>query len=264
MHAVDLEFRKTFTTNTWWILALLAVVLVAALSSVIAVNVLGGDGGEASDDTMLKYTYSFAARTAYVFPFLFGALLITNEYRHRTLGRSLLLAGSRGRLYGAKIAVTTVYCLALGAVCASLNGGAVAAVLRAQDLDPALGDPDVRGVLVRTVAVFVLWGLLGLGLGALVRNQVATVVVVLAFTVFIEPTLTSLANENVDVNTIGRYLPGAASMSLAWPPEGSVSRGEGSAASLGWLAGGLVLAAYAMVLVVVGYLARIRARDITE
>src|SRR5690606_14264331 len=125
-------------------------------------------------------------------------------------------------------------------------------------------DSGVLGVLVRSVPVHVLWALLGAGLGALIRNQVATLAVVFLFALAIEPTLTSLGNENLALNGFLRYLPGAASMSLAWPPEGSDTRGDGAVAALGWESGGLVLAAYAVVLVVLGYLLTFRDRDLAD
>ncbi|MEE6272102.1 ABC transporter permease subunit [Georgenia sp. MJ206] len=274
MSAVAVEWRKAVTTPTWWLLALCAFLFIALIGGLVTMNITGQvpddlvytEGGATHlVSTPLEYIYSFAARAGYVFPFLLGALLITAEYRHGTLSRSLLLSRSRLDFYTAKTVVGAGTGLAYGIAAAAVGGVTTAAVLTMRGISSDVGTAEIQGILLRTVAAFVLWALIGVGLGALLRNQAVTIGVVLLFTLFIEPTLTSMGNENADLNTFAKYLPGAASLSLVWPPTGSETRGMGAALeSLGWVEGGLVLAAYAAVAVVAGYLVSLRRRDITS
>ncbi len=276
MRELDLEWRKTMSTPVWWVLTLALVLFVGALSAVITLNMTMGAGDDLVTEvggvrhlaaTPVQFAYSFAARTAYAFPFLFGALLVTEEYRHRTLGRSVLTTGSRAAVYRGKVGTALVVAMGMGVLAVLTNAVATALVLRGRGLSDELGTAAVQGILSRTVLAYVLWALIGVGLGALLANQVVTVVVVLMFTLFIEPTLTSLGNENPGVNVVARFLPGAASLSLAWPPDpaSAANRGLGLAGeSLGWWQGGLTLLAYVVVLLIAGYAVRLRPRDILE
>ncbi|MCB1299015.1 MAG: hypothetical protein KDB08_08550 [Microthrixaceae bacterium] len=96
----------------------------------------------------------------------------------------------------------------------------------------------------------------GVGLGALIRNQVAAIVIVLAFTQVIEPIL-RLAGSFVDwVNEVTRFLPGAASDALVGASFYSALAGADGSASgaLAWWQGGLVLLGFAVVFAVLAQL----------
>ena len=107
-----------------------------------------------------------------------------------------------------------------------------------------------------------LWVLVGIGVGALVRNQVAAVVIVLAFTQFVEPLLRAGAALVDGLSGFTRVLPGSASDALVGSSVFSVFSAAGQADPLEWWQGGLVLAAYAVVFLVAGYLVSWR-RDVT-
>ncbi len=108
-----------------------------------------------------------------------------------------------------------------------------------------------------------IWAALGVGLGVLVPNQVAVIVIVLAFTQFVEPILrfgTSIWEWTAE---LGRFLPGAASDALVGSSFFTSLGGASSAVDpLEWWQGGLVLAAIAAIIVLAGALTTWR-RDVT-
>ena len=113
------------------------------------------------------------------------------------------------------------------------------------------------------ILAFILWVLIGIGVGALVRNQVGAIVGVLVFTQFLEPVGRAAASFVEGLSDFTRFLPGAASDALVGE---SLFAGAGatpaSADPLEWWVGGLVLLGYAVVLVALGHLLSWR-RDVS-
>jgi branched-subunit amino acid transport protein len=105
-----------------------------------------------------------------------------------------------------------------------------------------------------------LWAAVGIGLGSVVTNQVAVIVIVIAFTQFIEPVLRSVGALADWIADIVRFLPGAASDALVGTSVfGMMAPGQ---ETLDWWIGALVLAGIAAVLTIIGALTTWR-RDVT-
>jgi hypothetical protein len=143
-------------------------------------------------------------------------------------------------------------------VIASVGAGAGALALFG--LDTQLGESDTWAMIARAILALALWAVIGVGLGALIPNQVAAIVVILAFTQFVEPTLRALVSLAEWAATVGKFLPGAASDALLGAPSFFTMGMTGD--SLEWWQGGLLLAALALVLTVLGYLVSWK-RDVT-
>lgn len=271
---VRIEARKTTSGLLWPILILVLVIMMLGVPSTVAANIAqefaaGPDALEAGErlpNSVIGYLFSFAGRTGYFAAFLLGALSMAGEFGQRTISRTLVLGESRSTVYVGKAVAVALAAALLGIIATAVNAGAVTVVVSAQGRPSGLAGPEVWGILTRTPVAFALWGLIGVGLGALIRNQIAAVSVVFAFFLFIEPTLTMLSNENESVRAFGRFLPGSANWSLVWPPLASsetVGAFAQSSAVLGWVSGGAVLVAYATALLLAGYLIGLRRRDIT-
>ena len=99
-----------------------------------------------------------------------------------------------------------------------------------------------------------LWTLLGIGIGTLMRNQVAAMLVAVFVTFLVEPLATFVLAAN-DLDAVVKWLPTNASAALTSP-------GNAQLDYLPWWAGGLVLLGYAVVLSALGVLLSLR-RDIT-
>jgi len=116
--------------------------------------------------------------------------------------------------------------------------------LAAKGITPSL--LDVR--LGRVLLAAGLCGLVGVGVAALVRNQVAALVGVVVWVLLVEGLLMSLLH----APSMARWLPSAAAAAITSPGGGQLSR----------LAGALLLAGYALALALVGTRLVVR-RDIT-
>ena len=130
--------------------------------------------------------------------------------------------------------------------------GAVVIAIRGADL--GLGTDGLwRAVLLAILAVG-LWTLFGLGIGTLIRNQVAAILVAVAMAFIIEP-LVGLALSAADLDAVAKFLPSSASSAMTSPASGFVDL-------LPWWAGALVMVGYAAAFAGLGVLLTTR-RDIT-
>ncbi len=151
----------------------------------------------------------------------------------------------------------------LGVVGVLASVGVSAAILSGFGLDTQLTSSDIWAMLGRMLLAYVLWALIGIGVGALVRNQVGAIVGVLVFTQFLEPIGRTAAAFVDGLSDATRFLPGAASDALVGASVYSVAApGAASSDALEWWAGGLVLLGYAVVFVVLGHLVSWR-RDVS-
>lgn len=270
LNAGRAELTKQTTTAMWWVLAIVLVVYVgsiaAGLGFVFAASATGAlpeqDGPPIPVEGIATGLYSLAASIGYVVPLLFGTLMVTAELRHQTLTPTFLATPRRGLVLQAKVAVGVLLGLLYAAIAIVATVVPAAGVLAGFGVETALGDSDTWALLGRIVLAFVLWVLVGLGVGALVRNQVAAIVIVLAFTQFVEP-LARLAAAFVDgLSEVTKFLPGAAGDALVGSSIFAVSGQGAGGAPLEWWGGGLVLLGYAVVFLVLGYVTTWR-RDVS-
>lgn len=247
------EFRKLLTTRLWLWLLLGAMALTALYASLLI-------GFSEDPDTMTaplttaagqQTLFAVAAGGANTLAAVLAAIGITAEFRHRTATATFLTTPIRGRVVAAKL--VTYVLVGVGFATACLVVVAMIAVpwLAAKDITlPLLGNglPGTYAGVVVDTAVFAV---VGVGLGALLRNQVATVVGLLVYRFVAEPIVTSIPA----LSDWTIYLPGSASAALT---QVSLTSQEYLAA---WQ-GGLVLAGYAVALALLGSLVSLR-RDIT-
>ncbi|MFD6417506.1 ABC transporter permease [Streptomyces sp. NPDC060194] len=187
------ELRKAATGRTWWIL-LLAGTFLCLLSTFgfasQAHEAAGAEGPAASaaDDIARSWMMMF------LFSSLFGAVLVTREYGAGTISRSVLLAGSRTRLLAAKTAVATVAGTFFGLAAAAMGGAAVALAPRVYGDAPGFTGETaliLAGVFVCCLTA-AAWGAL---VGFAVRNQAATVAVLITLTLVVDPGVQALVPE---------------------------------------------------------------------
>lgn len=269
--ATRAETTKQFTTNMWWILAIVLFVYVgstaAALGFVFAAAATGslpGDAPPIPQDGLAALLYSSATSIGYVFPLLIGTLMVTTEFRHKTLTPTFLATPRRGRVLGAKIAVGVLMGVLFGVIGVLASVATSAPFLLAFDVETGLADPGIWAQLGRMLLAYVLWVLVGVGFGVLVRNQVGAIVGVLVFTQFLEPIVRTAAAFVEGLADVTRYLPGAAGDALVGASLFAMTGADAQTAgdALEWWVGGLVLLGYAVVLILIGHIVSWR-RDVS-
>jgi ABC-2 type transport system permease protein len=269
--AIRAEVLKLTTTRLWWVLALILVGYVGFLAALLA-GVFGALGEQLATqpgapqlppEIIAPVVYSTVTAIGYVFPLILGTLAVTSEVRYQTLTPTFLAEPKRGRVLGAKLLVLAVAGALYGLVGLVASIGLGAPILALTGTDNGLGESDTWALAARVVLAMALWAVIGVGVGSLVQNQVAAIIVVLAFTQFVEPILRFGSSIWEWTASVGRFLPGAASDALVGSSFfTSFGMGGGAVQPLEWWQGGLVLFAIAVVVAFLGYLTAWR-RDIT-
>jgi hypothetical protein len=176
------EFLKLRTTQVWFWL-LLATIAVGALLAVAQIAPHDGIRDERSVPDLFS---AFAATPGYIILFVLGVLGVTTEFRYQTITPTVLQTPSRWTIVTAKM--ITYALVGIAYAIAALLAEAVVGIpwLSAKGIDVHFGDSDVQHAIIGTFGVLALFGIVGLGIGALLRNQIVAVVVGIIFLVVLE------------------------------------------------------------------------------
>jgi ABC-2 type transport system permease protein len=177
-----------------------------------------------------------------------GALIITNEFRHGTASSTFLVSPRRWPVMAAKLAIAIVIGILAGLLFVAVNGGLALSLYssRGGSLPPA---GDLAEIYAGVVISFALLCVFGLGVGAIVRNQVGAIIAAIAF-FFVLSGLPELLP-----GSIGEYFPGQTVGTLHGHVEGD--------GNLTQVEGGLVLAAWAAALLAIGTVL-VSRRDLSD
>jgi len=235
---VHSELLKLRTTRTARVLLTLAAAGTAALVAVVLL-LAGRPGQPALGPDALRLLVLVPAQPLTLAALVLGVLGMAGELRHGTATSTFLVTPKRGRVVAAKLAAAAVTGLAMAAA----SSAAVLAVglpwLRAKGIDVAIADAGVAARVAGLAVAVALYAVLGTGLGALLRNQVAAVVVgLLWWTQGVERVLTGILHQP----GLERWLPKGAASALTAPGDGTLPM---------W-AGALVFAAYGLGLALLG------------
>ena len=264
------ELRKVLTTNTWW-LVLLGVVGFTAVALlvnlfVIAASTLSGDptsgqfglgGGHAG---LASYVYTSGQFFGTLFVMLLGALMVTNEYHHQTATPTFLATPRRVRVVASKLVAAVGFGVLFGLVTMLISVPAGAVYLAAKGAGTQLGHPTVLASLALNLLAYAIWAVFGVGIGTLLRNQMAALVVCLVLTLVAEQavgvvlTVLSTQFHQAWIMKVVFALPSQASTVMT-----TATRIPHAPA---WYVGALILLAYGVVAGGVGSLV-MRRRDIT-
>ncbi len=264
--AVRAELRKILTTRLWWVLLVIMVGTIALFAGSLALAVaLGGDAGASSDpiavppDQLAVAVYTAGVTLGYVFPLTFGAIVVTQEFRHRTIETAVLAEPRRMRIITAKLVAALPFAAAYG-VASSAAVLAVGAPSLALASGSAMLDSAATWRTLGLAAVaMAAWMLVGVGFGTLVTHQVAVIVGLLTWTQLVEPIVRIALGFWDAAAPVARFLPGAAGEAIAG---GSFYSASGLSELLPPWAGLLVLLGYGAVAAVIGWRTSFR-RDLT-
>lgn len=107
-----------------------------------------------------------------LFAVVAGITVMAGELRHRTLGASLLVIPDRARLLLAKAVAAGICGAVMGAFVSVVT---FALVLTRAGAHMGLSMSQIIRPLVGSIIVYALFGILGVGFGALMRNQLVAV-----------------------------------------------------------------------------------------
>ena len=260
--AIKAELRKLFSTRLWWLLAIVLVAYLVFIGAVMAfsftVDTEGMGAGMPEGEELARVIYSLTSPIGYVFPLIVGSLLFTGEFRHKTITASLLAQPSRSILMGAKLVAGIVVGVIYGIIGTASTVAGSAPILAWRGDGAFLGARSVLVLLGMSVLVMTIWALLGTAIGSVLTNQVAAIIVILAFTQFVEP-IARVALAAWDATSeVARFMPGAAADAMLGA---SFFAQDASADLLSRPAGAAVLLAYVLLFGLIGRFVTLR-RDI--
>ncbi|USQ75718.1 ABC transporter permease [Ornithinimicrobium cryptoxanthini] len=269
------ELRKYFSTRMWWGMSL-AMFLVGGIFAAItgAFSLHGqmpvGDAMVNLDEvvpelTLARMIYAAGIQFGSMLALVIGVLSMGQEFRHKTISNTFLAGPRRHQVIIAKVGALVVI-LALNAV-AHIAGAVVGGGILLSTAGVALV-PDA-GALAQTFALIVLilivWGLVGLGLGVVIPNQVAALFIGIAFTLILEPLLAFGLTFFDGWDVLAKFFPSqaaTATLSLFSGVDSSLAEAMGGGSNqLPWWGGALTLVGYALVMTLIG-LVLTRRRDI--
>src|SRR5262249_6808076 len=169
-HVARMEWIKLRSLrSTWWTLGI-TVCGATAMAVVIGINTRNA-GGDLTNNALAGVVPGLLLTG------VLGVLMMTSEYTSGMIRATLAAGPGRGLVLAAKAAVFGIVALAAGEAASFISFAAGGAALRHGIAAPALTQPGVlRAVLLAGVS-FSLVGLLGLGLGAIVRHTAAAIAV---------------------------------------------------------------------------------------
>ena len=193
MRLVRSEILKIRTTNVWWLFALgaLGMLVIAfffnARSLYFALNPPEGMSPQeaaqlaalASPEVITPYLATSGQYFGLMFVLLLGIITVTNEFHHQTATTTFLTTPHRTAVIAAKAAAAAIFGFIIFVVTTAITIPATAVYLSAQDVPTAFGDwPVTRSILLNGLA-YGLWALIGVGIGVLIRSQIAATVTAL-------------------------------------------------------------------------------------
>jgi ABC-type transport system involved in multi-copper enzyme maturation permease subunit len=245
---VKAELLKLWTTRTARVLLALTAAGTAALVTLILL-LAGRPGQPTLGDDALRQLVLAPAGPLTLAALILGVLGMAGEFRHGTATSAFLVTPGRGRVVAAKLAAAAVAGLNMAMAAMVVTLAIALPWLRAKGVEVTVADAGLGSRAAALAAGVGLFAVLGVGLGALFRNQFAAVIVgLLWWQGGVEDLIVGVLRQPA----VGRWLPEGAAAALTVPGDGTLPM---------W-AGGLVFAAYGLVLVLVGGRLVVR-RDLT-
>ena len=249
------EWLKMRTTAVPWVLAGIALIINGLLILVYFVG--HGDGGGNGGGNGGNGTFGFpnyphttqqlrnllgSGFAGYILALLLGVLCVTTEFRHKTVTTSLLVTPQRPQFVGGKLITSAILGAALavlmlvgtllgGGLTLSVQGGSFGDLLR-----------QVPAVAPGMILVFALFAILGVGVGSVLTNQVAAIIVSLGWFIILEGILVSL------FHSLEKWVPTGAAAAAS-----NLTRGMGSRFGLfNWWEGALLMLGYGLFFAALG------------
>ncbi len=241
------ELFKQRTTRTN---AVLLGSMMALIALVVVLHMLTIPARDLSDRQGQLKVLGLGSTFGMVFASLLGAMSVTGEIRHGLIRPTFLANPNRGHVIAAKVASSAIAGAGFGLVAEVVTSGVGSAALAGRGLHVAPTGADFAQLLAGGAAAGALWAVIGVGVGAVVRNQVGTVVGLVVWQLFAEMTLIG------SLPSVGRFAPSASAGAIA----GAILE-QTSTYLLAPAIGALLIVGYALAATVAGGIATAR-RDV--
>jgi ABC-type transport system involved in multi-copper enzyme maturation permease subunit len=235
----ELLKQRSTQTTLFLFLAMVGLVALAVTMHVFAIS-----KAQLSTNAHQLEVFQVGTRAGMIFAALAGALAITAEIHYGTIRPTFLIEPRRSPVIAAKLAIAGIAGLVYGLLAEGLMAAAAAVAFSLRGIPNELIGSDYARILLGGAAAAALWAIVGVGVGALVRNQVATLVGLFAWMFLVESVSEGF------VPGAARLMPGGAGLSLA-----------GNEHKLPLAAAAALLVAYAAAASAAGWLATLR-RDV--
>jgi ABC-2 type transport system permease protein len=186
MRLVQAELFKIRTTSLWWIMGIILVPLYAAsiLINWLAANVSAG-AADQNDQVRVSLEPINVATSLYtsgqycgvLIVLLLSAIVVTSEFFHLTATTTFLVTPRRESVILAKFGASIIIGLVVWAFTTVLNLIFAPLILKNLGLGAQLGEPAVWRAIGLNALAYVLWAVLGVGAGVLIRSQIAATLV---------------------------------------------------------------------------------------
>ena len=191
-------------TSTRMLLGMLIGALAFTALGVVAQIFSSGQPGAPAltDPAAVRGVYASAGSAA-IFVLVLGIIGMTTEYRHMTVTSTFLATPQRGRVMVAKMVVHALLGL-LFAVVAFVLAVALATVLLPLKEHASIGTSVIWQIFGGALLAFAFYGVVGVALGALIRNQIAAILAALVWVLLVEALVVAFLPK------VGKFLPGGA------------------------------------------------------
>ena len=235
----ELLKQRTTRTTIGVVAAMLGLVLVA-----IALHAFGLPTRRLTDRSdQLGVLIDVGENLGALFAALLGATTFTGEIHHGTIRPTLLSTPQHGRVIAAKSVVTLAAGLVFGLLATAAAAGAGSAFLAMRGVTVRVDAGEYALFIAGGAAAAALWAVIGLGLGAVLRDQIPTVVGLFVWVLFVENVLLG------SIPSVGKFAPGALGRAIAGQTDGTLHTPA---------VGVALLVVYAGLAIVAGWLATTR------
>lgn len=191
MNLVRAELFKIRTTSLWWIFGVLLIPLWAATlllnwlsEHFLLSNDAAGGGARADQVEAARQAVSVAANLytsgqyiGILLVLLLSAIVVTNEFFHLTATSTFLVTPRRSRVIAAKFVAAMLVGLLVWALTTALNLIFAPLILHQLGVGIQLGAAGVWRAIGLNALAYLLWAVLGVGFGVLIRSQIAATLV---------------------------------------------------------------------------------------
>jgi ABC-type transport system involved in multi-copper enzyme maturation permease subunit len=213
-HLVRAELLKIFTTNSWWVFAIFTLG-VTALTLLVNLFQANGELANAEHyaqnppnfaamppderptaaqqrliledferSTDIPRILASSAANVYtsgqlltlMFLVILGALIVTNEFFHQTATATFLTVPRRSRVILAKLGAAVILAAGFWAAITAIDIGVGVLNFNAQGYGIPFADATVIRAVLMNLLAFVIWAVLGVGLGVLIRSQLGATI----------------------------------------------------------------------------------------